>query len=172
MSTPSTGLSTPRTLPTEDEMIKTRMFANSRELEFFLNGGIRLGFQMGNSGTPHQLYIVGKTLQFITPDEQDVTFEDSVPAKGYLTFSEFADQISSICIARQEQGTIWLLAAEMDQGVSVKKEGTANQALGLSAGSDTAGVLVGPPGSSADPEMISVSITQDNSILLLTTESL
>lgn len=127
--------------------LKVYEFDTTKEMEFFLQGGVRGGKVVVNQwGRLYGLH--GKTLIFTTP-AATITFSD--PTGAGLTYEAISDQIratATTLFVFWRDKIMHIQMATPTAAVVVDKDGTANSTFGFSGAKDHAGqYFTGPSGS-------------------------
>ena len=148
-------------------MIRVKKFKSAKALEIWMNGGLIMGPAPSaeTNGMPVWNSLVGKTLIFIQPTPVTVTFVtgDFVnPARP--TFGEIRTKVQTAVAGLrvfQNDQRMCFIENTPTNGVSLDKDGTANQVLGFPRGEDTTNVL--HPGS----EVVDFATGPDETLIVI-----
>lgn len=145
-------------------------FGNVRDLELFVQGGIRSSKKVVSlDGKIQGLH--GLTLVFNIP-VVTVTFADAT-AVG-LTYAEILAQIlsdtASAITGKFIEGALQILDTDLSGAIDLDMTGTANLIFGFRADVDTVGTLFNPPGGSAPRVLFMGGNSQGDGYHLMTEE--
>jgi len=132
----------------------------------FLNGGIVSGVDL--TARPSSLYLHNKTLIFLAPNANTVTF-NSGGAQVPLTIAQVLAQIEAQTTgvdAHVHEGHIALHETTVSGGVTISKDGTANALLGFGDQVNEVGVVYNAPSGTA-PRFIQIVVETPGSYLVV-----